>query len=171
MRVLDTTMIASGRCRDRGGFTLLEVLTALVVAGVATTLFIQLYLASVDLAKNNRAERVALQLAREFVNEIVAVPQRIDWSKIEGPTEDLIDLGRIHFAEMPSTKPLERRAGERTKWFYEGFTVEASGRIPHENAQFVELVVRVGWQGKRRTDYVALTSAIPRSAAKGAGRP
>ncbi len=63
---------AERRKRNRGGFTLLEVLAALMVAGVALTCLVEIEVQGQRNAGRARAFRRAVTLARSKLQEVVA---------------------------------------------------------------------------------------------------
>ena len=58
--------------RNKGGFTLLEVLAALMVAGVALTCVLEIEIQAQRNAGRARAYRLALSLARSKLHEVVS---------------------------------------------------------------------------------------------------
>ena len=67
----------------RAGFTLLELLTALAVLGVAATIFLRLFSSSYSLADTSRSHEVALNLAEEYLAAIQSNPERFAWPDLE----------------------------------------------------------------------------------------
>ena len=157
----------------RGGFTLVELLTALVIMGIATTIFVNLYTASVTLANANRGQRVAANLAEEYMTYILNYPREIDWSPVYGEepaSGDAESPGKLILVARPDTAEegpaaMLRTAGRsynRVKNLYRNFTHEVHARIPETDAEYLEVVVVVRWTQGRRNLSFSLTSAIPR---------
>ena len=61
----------------RAGFTLLEILTALAVIGMASTIFFRLFTVSTSLAASSVSHEVAANLAQELngINKHSALPR------------------------------------------------------------------------------------------------
>lgn len=155
----------------RAGFTLLEMLAALAVIGVATGVIIQLFTASLDLSANSRHQRVASSLAEEALHAIVANPAAYDWSGVTGP-----DLARVNLKAAseaatsalvpPSTLPVVPAAAARSRATYAGFTCEVYGRLLTPSAPYFEVTAVVRWTDNGRPHLIALTGAAPRALEK-----
>ncbi len=163
--------------RDRGGFTLLELLTALAVLGIAVTVFFQLFLASKSLAESSLTHEVAADLAREYLASIRAHPEQFDWPNFDvaavGESQDLSaaegsDLDDV-FAQPPAAMPTVRRPYDRERSLYQDFSWAASARLPEASARYVEVTVEIAWTTKGHPRVFALTTALPRSVVEGAG--
>jgi prepilin-type N-terminal cleavage/methylation domain-containing protein len=148
----------------QSGFTLLEVLAALAVMAVATSVFISLYTASLGLARSSHGQRIAVRLAEEHLGDVVSHPAAIDWTalwaKQPGERATIVEM---HTAEYPGTMPTDERAYFRTKNLYENFTWEAHAVRPPDDQSFVVVIVEVRWVHEGRPRMLALTSAVPRS--------
>jgi prepilin-type N-terminal cleavage/methylation domain-containing protein len=172
------------RLATRGGFTLIEILTALVVMGIATTIFINLYFASVTLAETNRGQRLATSLAEEYMAHILNDPNKFNWSAVydaESPTK-LARVADPSSVEIPAATPTVRRSLRREENLYAEYTQEAWARLPMSvhisdasdgpeqsaDPDYLELVVVVRWQRGGRDHFFSLTSTIPRERAKDA---
>ena len=167
----------SGRApwRGRGGFTLVEVLTAIIVMSVATSMFIQLFNASVNLSDSSRSRRVAAQLAEERLVDIQSFPGKylaetldkegslVSFDDGESLALSLRDDTESGQNEPPLAMPTNRRAFNREKNLYEGFFWEAIAHRPSEDSGFYALVVLVQWDAAGRTKYLTLTSSVPES--------
>jgi prepilin-type N-terminal cleavage/methylation domain-containing protein len=185
----------NSRRATRGGFTLIEILTALLVMGVATTIFINLYSASVTLAETNRGQRLATSLAEEYMAHILNDPKNFNWSAVfeaESPTE-LARVADPSSVEIPVAIPTFRRSLRREENLYAEYTQEAWARLPAPvgitdandgpessvdpessadpemaDPEYLELVVVIRWQRGGRNHFFSLTSTIPRERAKDA---
>lgn len=162
----------------RAGFTLLELLTAMAVLGVAATIFFRLFSTSVTLAGNSESHEIAANLAQEYMTQIQATPERFVWpSYDDAPVGELIPVtpvvgGAIEekAIEPPNTAPTRRRAYNRNRNLYHGFVWEAFARLPSADAHYVEVIVEITWVNERgRAGRFPLTSAVPRSGREGFG--
>jgi prepilin-type N-terminal cleavage/methylation domain-containing protein len=165
----------------RGGFSLVELLTALVIMGIATTIFIDLYTASVTLAETNRGQRVATSLAEECMAYILSRPGEIDWTAVSesGPKLTRVRLpASLERVEPPAAIPTNERSLNRVQNQYASFAQDAWARIPTREAdsveaegevgaEYLEVVVFVRWQQDGRDRFFSLTSAIPRNKTQG----
>jgi len=156
-----------GRC---SGFTLLELLTSLVVISVAVTLFMGMFTASLAMAKQNASQRIAAGLAEERLTEILIHPNQYQWPDFSQEwTEALLPLTTevLGRSEPPNAMPTERSANDRVRLRYEDVTWRAFTRLPARNADYAEVVVEVTWTQHGRPRSLALTSALPRSSVEG----
>lgn len=160
------------------GFTLLELLTAMAVLGVAATIFFRLFSSSVALADNSQSHEIAANLAQEYLTQLQASPERFVWPNYDDAQagESLsvtpVTGGAIEqkAVEPPVAVPTRRRAYERDRNIYHGFVWEAFARLPEPDAQYVEVTVDITWRDKRgRAQRFSLTSAVPRSRGEGFG--
>lgn len=159
------------------GFTLVELLTALAVISIAATVFFKLFISSNALADTSTEHEVAADLAQEYLTTIQYSPQLFEWpnyadnsvgelqpvSPIEGgPTID-------QFAQAPNAPLSIRRAHNRETNLYTDFSWQAFARLPHESAQYVEVLVEISWRDNQKIRQFALTSTMPRNDAEGLG--
>ncbi len=152
------------------GFTLVELLTALVVMGVAISIFISLYVASLDMAETRRLEGVAAKLAEEQMVAVQANPAAYKWPKFvaEGPGK-LIKLQDAQGkGEAPAAMPTVERARNREKNLYEDCTWEVLARLPQETSAYVEIVVVIRWESKGKPRVFTLSSTVPRGVTEAA---
>ena len=160
--------INTTRAGSRGqavGFTLVELLTAMVVMGVAISIFISLYVASLDLAETRRVQGVAAKLAEEQLVAVQSNPGAFRWpdfaSEGSGKLIKLQDAqGK---GESPVTVPTVERAQNREKNLYEDCTWEMHARLPLDTSNYVEVVVIIRWESKGRPQVFTLSSTVPRS--------
>ena len=163
--------------RSADGFTLIELLTALVVMGVATTIFLKLFTGSQSLATSGRTHEIAAAVAEEYMALLHARPELFVWPNYaeQSPNSAMPVTARENgpvphkFIEPPLALPLARRAHDRERAMYSGYTWSASARLPSPDAAHVELTVEVQWQLEGRLKQFMLTSAVPRSVAEGVG--
>jgi prepilin-type N-terminal cleavage/methylation domain-containing protein len=159
---------------DIAGFTLIEVLTALFVVGVATTIFIKMYTASLDLAKSSSNYNVAAQIAEEYLVELQTNPGQFAWPNFDGKIADFqkveqLDLDRQINVDPPTAMPTNKRAFDREANLYREFGWYANAKIHAEDSNFVEVRVTVIWKEKGKDRRVYVTSAFPRSVGEGVG--
>ncbi|HPC15746.1 MAG TPA: type II secretion system protein [Candidatus Hydrogenedentes bacterium] len=153
------------------GFTLLEILVAIVVMGTGITVFVSLFGSSLALAQSNRLQTVAMQLAGECLHAVMNSPERYEWrlnSADPGALTPVTLLGEPadtrHSVHPPSTIPADRRSSRRDHVMYQNFTWQAYARVPEPGAAHVELTVVVRWNDKGRPCAYPLTSCLSRSA-------
>ena len=154
----------------KAGFSLLEILVALIIMGVASSIFLALYSASAAVAQSNRSMRTAADLAGEYLSEIVANPDQYSWPDFDkkpyGAMHSVVREGDtalpLRLADPPGVRPTDERASEREKNFYAGFLWEAYTVLPTEDADYVEVFVNVWWQERGRDRVFSLTSCLPR---------
>lgn len=158
--------LARGRC---SGFTLLELLTSLVVVSVAVTLFTGMFTASLAMAKQNSLQRIAASLAEEYLTEILIHPGEYDWPDFSvESTEALLPLTEpLGRSDPPNAMPTERKANDRERTRYEDVTWQAFTRLPARDADYAEVIVEVTWTQHGRCRSLSLTSTLPRSAVEG----
>ena len=132
------------------GFTLLELLVALVVTGVAISILIRLYNSSASLAKTARNYEIAAQVAEELLVEIESRPGDFEWPDYETGGGEFAAIKNgipgssdVPFAVAPATLPMTKRAYERERDLYEGLLRQAFVRLPHSDSNFIEIIVEV----------------------------
>ncbi|MBI2423786.1 MAG: prepilin-type N-terminal cleavage/methylation domain-containing protein [Candidatus Hydrogenedentes bacterium] len=155
---------------SRQGFSLLELLVALAVLGVATTIFIRLYSLSTDFARVARNRTVAAAIAEEQLARLRMNPDQFQWQIPEPVSSEV--FGILVPEEPPAgneaapgkAMPPELKAKEDTETLYQSFRWKAFGRIPEPNAAFVEVTVAVYWTQSGRPESLALSTALMRRA-------
>ena len=164
--------------RRNPGFTLLELLTALAVIGIAATIFLRLFTSSFSLAAASLSHEVAVNIAEEYLTTIQANPERFEWPDYDdAPIGDAHDLKPIengaveeNFTHLPEAMPTTRRAYNRDRNLYTDFTWRAFAVLPHEDAQYVQLIVEISWTDEGKLRHFSLGSALPRTLGDGASR-
>jgi prepilin-type N-terminal cleavage/methylation domain-containing protein len=164
------------RKQQAGGFTLIEILVALAIVGVATYIIISLFSSAFSLAQNNRARRVAGALAEGQLADLMRNPAKYAWPDLKAAkVGELSEVsvrgetdkgGRVF--DAPSVMPIDKRAFNREQSFYGKFSWDAYVKLPKENVPHAELTVVVRWRSQGRSDAFALTSCVPRSVMEGA---
>jgi prepilin-type N-terminal cleavage/methylation domain-containing protein len=169
-------MLKSSRYRrnDISGFTLIEVLIALAVMGVATTLFISMYTASLSLSRASTHYEVASQIAEEYMVELQVNPQRFAWPNFDGEVNtfqaiSLEDNSPLLRVAPPTAMPIPKKAYDRETNLYSEFMWHAKAKIYAEDSNFVEVQVTVTWPSGSKRQYFYLTSTVPRSVGEGIG--
>ncbi len=167
----------SSPSRSAAGFTLIEMLTALVVLGMGATIFLQLFTSSQSLAKSGRTHEIAASLAEEYMTLLQSRPDLFIWPNYldQAPSTAMPVKARENgpiasaFVEPPLALPLARRAHDRERSIYGGYTWSAAARLPSPESSYVEVTVQIEWLLEGRVKQFMLTSAMPRSAAEGVG--
>lgn len=164
--------------RRRAGFTLLEVIVALGVIGVAIGIIVSLFTASLSLATDSRNESVAAAFAQERMVDIQKNPALFDWSKLNAAAGNQLApvalsevgkaAGRTTGFNPPSTLSASQERAEREDTFYRKFSWEAFAMKREANNAYVEVTVVVRWQHAGRQRSFALTSLTPRGLPEGA---
>lgn len=174
-------LVGSGasRCvRRRAGFTLLELLTALIVLGVASTVLLKMFTSSQSLAKSARSHEIAGDLAQEYLTLIESRPDLFVWPDFTdtqpGTAEALKprDGGPVAALTIdpPATLPLTRRAHDREADAYRDFSWSAEAIAPAADAQFVAVTVQVAWELEGRVRQFTMGSVVPRVVTEGSGQ-
>lgn len=159
--------------RGRAGFTLLEVLTSIVVLSVATSVFVQLYRSSLTFEQTSRSHRIAAKLAEEFLAEIRTTPGAFDWPTLEGAAPGTLlsvpvaNDGVESFSMPPATIARSPRAARRAKAQYNDFSRQAFVRVPPSNQPYVDLIVEIAWLDGHRQRAFALSGVLPRTTVEG----
>jgi prepilin-type N-terminal cleavage/methylation domain-containing protein len=167
----------SGETKRRiSGFTILEMLVALFVIGIASTIFINLYTSSLSLGSSSTHNAVASQIAEEYMIELQTNSAQFVWPNFDdAPIGELIPVtaideeSPIKYIENPSAMPNIESSFARTRNLYHEFDWFAYARIHEETSNFVEVLIVVSWEHKGVDQSFYLTSAVPRSTGEGVG--
>jgi len=152
----------------REGFTILEIVVALAILGVAVALFISLYNASDFLIQDSRSTKVAAELAAEQLADLTANPEAYTWpALVAGESGEVALISGQTKLAPPGSEPTDKQAGERELTFYDRYAWEALAKLPTETAEFIEVSVVVRWVERERKRSFTLTSYLPRSTAGG----
>ncbi len=162
------------RRNERAGFTLIEVIVALAVVGIAATIIITLFFSSHSAILLARDESIAATLAEAKLSEIVAMPKNYVWKTGGEVGKEIPVLAPEAKDEKPQPvgiAPATLKEGSpefmRENNVYKGFTWSAFARVPSATSAHTEVTVVVDWTRAGRTHRVALTSALPRAAVEG----
>ena len=164
-----------GRRYASSGFTLLEVLTALFVIGVATTVFISLFRSSLALSHTSTHNAVAAQIAEEYMVELQVNPKQFAWPNFDGETGKLLPIklkdeeNPVYRVSEPTAMPTLDAPYLRESNLYSDYDWHAQARIQNDDSNFVEVLVQVSWSQTGRRHHFYLTSTIPRSVGEGIG--
>ncbi len=145
----------------------MEVLVALAVIGVATWVILSLFMSSMKLETNARSMRVAADLARDRLADIVARPEAYQWPDSESITVEtgapliLKDGDEQPDFAMPAVLPAHARAREKEARFFERFAWQAYVKRPAAGQGHYELLVSVRWEEAQRPQQLVLTGSIP----------
>jgi len=153
---------------SRAGFTLIEMLVALSVVGVATTIFMTMYMRSMDLGKLSRNREVALSLAESQLGLLVLNPKSYVWDT-GAPNADGLFRIRVNEgdprvglpAEPPAVMPFDKAARAHQQAVYDQFRWRAFGKLGPQGL-FYEVFVDVYWQQQGRQRHITLTGAVGR---------
>ncbi len=154
--------------RRVAGFTLVEMIVALAVIGVAVSVFVSLYGKSRELGRRSINRAIAVELGQAQLAAIVDAPQQFFWEfpeesgrrfPIRLSEEDPV-AGNL-FAP-PVVPPIEEDAKRRTVVRYTQFRWTAQGRLPAPDANHYEVSLVVRWEEAQRPQMLSLTSAVPR---------
>lgn len=156
------------------GFSLLEMLAALVVMGVAVSIFFQLFIGAINLKESGSKARSAARIAERTLTAIKSDPTAYEWPRYEeaapGELIPLLPKGKethVAAAGQPSEQPTERRANERTAAHYTNLTTETYTSMAAPDANYASVVVVVVWTVEGRKQAFSLTTTVPRSVAEG----
>lgn len=160
-------------------FSLIELIVALAVISIAATIFISLYVSSLNLARSSANRRLAASFAEARLNDLLRHPDRFHW---EFPAEtgnlnpfpirsneDEPKAGNVF--DPPSILPAELAAVDRQVSLPGRFRWQAMGRLPSLNAAYYEVTVVVRWEESARPQLLALTSSVPKFAVPGVPEP
>ena len=164
-----------------GGFTLLEILVAIVVLATGITCFISLYLSSVGVADFSRNQAIAAQLAQEKLTELVNDPGAYIWevpdsgrgtialpskAKDAAPEKGPFPVG------VPSILPVgSKHIGQHEKNLFDRFTWDAYTDVNNKDAGYAFLTVVIRWKEPGQDRVLPLTTCVARSRIAAAGKP
>lgn len=159
------------RLQRAGGFSLLEILTALAVLSVAVYILTALFLASLSVGDDARLRDTAAAIAAEQMQALVHAPGDFEWPPFHehAPVEILpaLEADEWHAPPVPDAFPSTRHSHDREQIFHDRFGWRAYARVLEEAPSVVELTVVVSWTHGGRPQSFVLTSAMARSAVPG----
>ncbi len=150
------------------GFTLVEMIVALAVLSIATTILISVLGRGVALGEHSRHRTAAANIGESLLAEIQARPNAYVWPSFEDlASGELVEItpsdGKPGTSGYTVTAPAGVEPGSRQQVFFEGFRWRAHGRRPAERANYLELTVSLYWTEAGRAQSLALTTAFPRA--------
>jgi len=162
--------------RQRAGFTLIEVLAALVILSTATYILVSMFQASRAMARENQLRTIASSMAREHLVYVTQQPEQLDWPVLrpgvlqpvppkESAPQDTLTNPR------PSIMPAVRQADRVQRNLYGALQTSTYVLLPAANKTFVEVVAVTEYVHQGRTYTVTLTSALPRAVVEPGGGP
>lgn len=152
----------------RAGFTLIELIVSLFVIGVATTIFMHLYAASIDLGKLSRNRSIAVGVAEEQLGLIMREPSNFVW---DYANPDSAGFFRIRaaaddpragvVAPLPKATLPADAAFQRESIVFNQFRWKAIGKLA-ERGNFHEVTVDVHWEQAGKAQSITISGAVPR---------
>lgn len=168
--------------RGASGFTLIEILVALAVIAAGTYAIISSFNQTTALAKMNRSERVAMDIAEARLLDLERNPGLYAWPSaaslsggkaVRTPLKTAPEssppaaVPGLHPCPAPETLPADRKAADNEKAFYERFAWDTFAKLPQADASYVQVTVIVQWTENGKPRVVSLTSSLPRSVVEG----
>ena len=155
------------RC-SRAGFTLIELIVALFVISVATTIFMHLYATSIDLGKLSRNRTVAVAIAEEQLGLIMREPGNFAWDqanpdaagyfRIRATTDD--PRAGVEAVLPKATLPDESAFTRETNVFSQ-FRWKAIGKLGTRGL-FYEVTTDVHWEQAGKPQSITISGVVPR---------
>ncbi|MFO7774166.1 MAG: prepilin-type N-terminal cleavage/methylation domain-containing protein [Candidatus Hydrogenedentota bacterium] len=154
------------RWRYSSGFTLVEMLAALAVVGVAAFIVISLFSWSLVLAQESRRHSMAVGMASELLTRMHKAPEEFVWpglDEISSGEHVPVEAGDAFDADagLPRAMPTVSRLRDAEIAVRDAFQWEAFARRPDDDANYVQLTVAVYWQAQGRERVYTLTGALP----------
>jgi len=157
---------------SRAGFTLIEMLVALAVISVASTVFMTMYFSSMNLGKLSRNREVALSIAKGQLDLLMMNPASYQWDRENANADGLFRIRRTPDdpkaglpAELPTVLPFDKAARQHQTVVYGEFRWRAFGKLS-ASGLFYEVFVDVYWEQEGRDRHITLTGAVGRGQAE-----
>jgi prepilin-type N-terminal cleavage/methylation domain-containing protein len=153
--------------KSDSGFTLIEILVALMVMSIAISIYVSLYSTSLDFASAARSELAAKRVAAEYLHELRTRADNFQWPAADAQPGGLYELkargteAPIH-PDPPTVQATTQRASERDRTFYKEFSWRAFASVPADGANYYTVVVEVSWLDDQRLKYLTLSSCVPK---------
>jgi len=152
----------------RAGFTLIELLVAIVVVGIATTIFMQMYTASMNLGKLARNRQVALSVAEGQLDLLAINPGAYQWDTANPNNDGIFRIRQSSEdpraglkVEHPKVPPFDDSASKREGNVFDQYRWKAFGKLG-ERGLYYEIFVDVSWTQAGRDEHIVLTGAVAR---------
>lgn len=170
--MVETCHVRNGVGRRRAaGFTLIEVLVALVVMSVATYVILSLFSTSVSLGREDRSRRAAYGIAEARLADCAIDPSRYEWPNSDAlASGDLVEVkarGNAaanpngEMSAIPATVPTYPAAADREREFYGKFTSSVYARSIEGAPNVYAITAVVRWTQEGRKQSVSLTTTMP----------
>jgi prepilin-type N-terminal cleavage/methylation domain-containing protein len=158
----------TGRSRRTAGFTLLELLVALTVVGVASAVFVGMFSACLGLSRANRNLAVATELAETQLAALLRAPQDFVWNNTEKTTRFLVTCPEKeppggYPVPVPAVALVTREAQQQLNKRYGQFRWTAFAQLSAPDAAAYEVTVAIRWMDGGRPQTLTLSSAIARA--------
>lgn len=164
-------MVQTCYVRSRGGneqaagFTLIEMLVALAVLSVATSVFITLFSECVALGNLDRSRQIGSAIAEQRLAEVAIDPSAYTWPSADTLASELVPLeftGELS-PQIPATLPTLSQMNDRERTFYGRFTSQLYVRKSDAAPGLCEVTAVVRWQneGKDRSLSLVTLMAVP----------
>lgn len=156
---------------SQSGFTLIELIVALSVMGLATTIFMQNYVLSMKLAKLSRDRQIALSIAEEQLSLLLMNPADYVWQQESANSDGVFRIRKEadepvkgSLTTYPKAMPPDVQAYERQSKVYDQFRWKAFGKLG-ERGMVYEVFIDVQWErpDRSRDEHITLTGAVSRS--------
>jgi prepilin-type N-terminal cleavage/methylation domain-containing protein len=161
--------------KSNQGFTLAEMVIALAVITVATSILVSMLGHGIALGNHSRHRSAAANIGESILTEIQMRPTAYVWPSFE-------DLSSGELVEITPTGASTGTAGHsvaaplgadvvpagtlnprRQREFFDGFRWLAHGQRRMDGANHLELTVSIFWTEAGRPQSIALTTAYPRA--------
>ncbi len=170
--MVETCHVRSGvGRRGAAGFTLIEVLVALVVMSVATYIILSMFTMSVSLGRGDRSRRAAYSIAEARLADCAIAPSRYEWPKPDAlASGELVEVKAPGDATVapngempafPATVPTYPAAADRERRFYGQFTSSVYARSIDGAPNVYAITAVVRWTQEGRKQSVSLTTTMP----------
>jgi prepilin-type N-terminal cleavage/methylation domain-containing protein len=158
----------TGRDNVPAGFTLLELLVALTVVGVAAAVFVGMFSACLGLSRTNRNVTVATEVAETQLAAILRTPQDFVWDNSKVTTRFPVTTREPeppggYAVQPPAVTLVTKEAQQQLADRYGQFRWVAFAQLAAPDAAAYEVTVAVRWTDARRPQTLTLSSAIARA--------
>ena len=152
----------SGHRSRCAGFTLMEVIVALAVVGIAATIGVSMFVQSYSLGTDVRDRRIAYGIAESILTEIQRTPAAFEWPAANEQLQPVTKKDTGAKVAPPAVHATYPAANTRVEAQYDKFAWHAYVKQPAD-IKSCELTAVVSWLSDGRTRSVTLTVLAPRS--------